>query len=215
MKHLRFILPVVLCCIVAGLMTSCLNDDDNNNGLSKEEQLQAFQMVAGSYSGNVIFFKNNFDGQANQPTDKNKDTLKTSFTLINDTTARINNMPVAALANQVKDATVAKALMNSEVTTIPIDLYTFYYSVSPSACYTAPNNVDVKATYGGQDHTLRFAFYNGLSYIGASYGIYSTSTGYFQLGLCLGRVWVDGTDATSTLLYNDGLHGMFAVYGHR
>ena len=125
MKHLRFILPVVLCCVVAGLMTSCLNDNNDDNGLSKEEQLQAFQMVAGSYSGNVIFYKNTYDGMST-PTKKDIDTLQASFSLLTDSTAHINNLTLAALANQIKDSKVAEAVMNGTVTTTPVNLYSYY-----------------------------------------------------------------------------------------
>ena len=154
MKHLRFILPVVLCCVVAGLMTSCLNDNNDDNGLSKEEQLQAFQTVRGNYSGDVIFYKNTYDGMST-PTKKDIDTLKASFSLLTDSTAHINNLPLAALANQIKDSKVAEAVMNGTVTTTPVNLYTYYYVVSPATCLVGADYVEVKATYDGEEHTIR------------------------------------------------------------
>jgi len=215
MKHLRFILPVVLCCVVAGLMTSCLNDNNDDNGLSKEEQLQAFQTVRGNYSGDVIFYKNTYDGMST-PTKKDIDTLKASFSLLTDSTAHINNLPLAALANQIKDSKVAEAVMNGTVTTTPVNLYTYYYVVSPATCLVGADYVEVKATYDGEEHTIRFGFYSGITTgTTVSFGIYSSTAGIFQIGLRLGAVWVDGTDKSSSLLFSDQVHGIIILNGKR
>ena len=215
MKHLRFILPVVLCCVVAGLMTSCLNDNNDDNGLSKEEQLQAFQTVRGNYSGDVIFYKNTYDGMST-PTKKDIDTLKASFSLLTDSTAHINNLPLAALANQIKDSKVAEAVMNGTVTTTPVNLYTYYYVVSPATCLVGADYVEVKATYDGEEHTIRFGFYSGITTgMPVSYGTYDSTAGIFQIGLRLGAVWVDGTDKSSELLFSDRVHGIIILNGKR
>lgn len=215
MKHLRFILPVVLCCVVAGLMTSCLNDNNDDNGLSKEEQLQAFQTVRGNYSGNVFFYKNTYDGMST-PTKKDTVTLQASFSLLTDSTAHINNLPLAALANQIKDSKVAEAVMNGTVTTTPVNLYTYYYVVSPATCLVGADNVEVKATYDGEEHTIRFGFYSGITTgMPVSYGTYDSTAGIFQIGLRLGAVWVDGTDKSSSLLFSDQVHGIIILNGKR
>ena len=194
MKHLRFILPVVLCCVVAGLMTSCLNDNNDDNGLSKEEQLQAFQTVRGNYSGDVIFYKNTYDGMST-PTKKDTVTLKASFSLLTDSTAHINNLPLAALANQIKDS--------KDV-------------VSPATCLVGADYVEVKATYDGEEHTIRFGFYSGITTgMPVSYGTYDSTAGIFQIGLRLGAVWVDGTDKSSSLLFSDQAHGIIILNGKR
>lgn len=215
MKHLRFIFPIMLCCLVAGMMTSCLNDDNDDNGLTYEQRLQAFQTVRGNYSGDVIFYKNTYDGMST-PTKKDIDTLKASFSLLTDSTAHINNLPLAALANQIKDSKVAEAIAGGTVTTTPVNLYTYYYVVSPATCLVGAENVEVKATYDGEEHTIRFGFYSGISTgTTVSYGIHYSTAGIFQIGLRLGAVWVDGTDKTSSLLFNDQRHGIILLNGKR
>lgn len=215
MKHLRF-LPVLLCCLVAGMLTSCLNDDDNNNsGLTKAEQYQAFMSVAGSYSGKAIYYNRSYTGTS-VSTAKDIDSTDVSFSLLTDSTARIYNFPLAAIAQQIKNDDLANALLNASPAYTQLDLLTQYYNVSPAACVVAAKPISLSLDYGGSTHQVEFGFTYGFYYGSpVSYGAYIQSTGNFMIRVLLGQVKVDGSDVSSEMLFNDNVHGSIVCNGHR
>lgn len=215
MKHLRFIFPVVLCCLVAGLMTSCLNDD-NDNGPTPAELHEAFLTVKGGYSGKAICFNRAYSG-ISKPTDKDIDSTDVHFSMLTDSTARVIDFPLSAVANQVKDDELANALLTASPAYVQLDMVTQYNSVSPVMCLIGVKPVTLSLNYGGSAHQVEIGFSYG--YIGYRYyvssGVYNADKGTFNIHLLLGGIKVDGNDVNSSALFNDSAHGVILIEGHR
>ncbi len=216
MKHLRFIFPLMLCCIVAGLMTSCLNDDNDDNGLTYEQRLQAFQTVRGNYSGKAICYNRAYSG-ISAPTAKDIDSTDVHFSMLTDSTARVFDFPLSAVANQVKDDELANALLTASPAYVQLDMVTQYNSVSPVMCLIGVKPVTLSLNYGGSAHQVEIGFSYG--YIGYRYyvssGVYDADKGKFNIRLLLGGIKVDGNDVSSSALFNDSAHGVILIEGHR
>lgn len=205
----------MLCCLAAGMLTSCLNDDDDNE-FSYEQQLEAFQTVAGNYTGRVLFYDRKVNSNSTSA-DQAVDTLDVSWTMRTDSTARINSFPLKAIAHQISDTTVAKALENATPQYVSIDLATRYYSLNPVAFIMAPGSVSTSVNYDGGTHPIDLGFFYGSSATNGllSYGAYNSSNRTLMMRMQLGRVTIDGVDKTSTALFQDGIHGVFVLSATR
>lgn len=215
MRHLRFIFPVVLCCIVAGMMTSCLNDD-NDNGPTPAKLHEAFLTVAGNYYGRAICYNRAYSG-ISAPTAKDIDSTYVHFSMLTDSTARVFDFPLSAVANQVKDDELANALLTASPAYVQLDMVTQYNSVSPAMCLIGVKPVTLSLNYGGSAHQVEIGFaygYAGYGYY-VSYGVYNADKGTFNIRLQLGGIKVDGKDVSSSALFSDSAHGVILIEGHR
>lgn len=190
MKKFRF-LSLLICCMSALLVTSCLDSDDGDSGLTEAQIGQCLNVVKGSYFGDLIFAAENKDN----PTDKT-DTLKMTA-MINaiDTTVVIYDFPVELIAKEMKDGEVKDALLNAPEQDLKSKM--FFYQTSPIAFLTYPMPLEFDVFYGEKSHKVKAYFFSGQY----SLGFYVPTEKELALQYVLGAVYLD--DDTTTNLLKD------------
>ena len=103
---------ILLGCLTALCITSCLgSDDDANNsskGLSKAEIAQCYLTVGGNYSGDLLYFSKSDDGLYEEV-----DTLNGAWYIPTDSTLFITDFPSEVLAENVIYSELKEALADA------------------------------------------------------------------------------------------------------
>lgn len=170
--------------------TACNDDDDDERQLTEAEVQQAYEAVRGSHSGSLIYSVR--DRKTQKVT---TDTLAASWNVLSDSVMTIHNFPTQALAANITDTLVAKALAASA--SKDMKCYIGFIRISPVTFLINPVVQNYDINYDGGAHKLTLAFYGNNYY---SFGRYSNSTMAMQV--VLGGVYLDNS---RTNLINTGI----------
>lgn len=203
MKRFSKLFIILLCCVGAMSLTSCLNSDDDG-GIDPETYATYLSQMSGSYYGsstdyryqNKIYFYND---TITDPNNTNKtDSIEGITGYVNraDSTFTIYNVPGRVLAKEIpesyqelKDAIEAAPNQNVKGQLILTDIssYVYFFAYPMSVVYD-------ELTYGGETHNdICIAFW------GPTMGIFGTVNSHrvLQLSLCPAAVYEGETLITS------------------
>ena len=187
MKKLNLI-ALVACCLAAVTFTSC-NDDNDYKGLTPQEKAQAFNVVKGTYVGDLIY-------PAENPTNKSDvtDTLTVKWDIQSDTVMVIRNFPMNLLANNITNKDLANALKTQQ----PRDLkcYIDFSGVSPVSFFINPTLQSFTLDYGGKNHVVQIAMLGNNIY---SFGAYDSTKKLLQMQIVEAGIYVNGILQKGTL----------------
>ena len=186
MKNLKLIF-LALGCMAALSLTSCLKDDDNNdnNGLSESEISQCYAAVRGSYTGKLLYETRD----AQNPID----TVDVSWSVGTDTMLVLSPFPASAVAAQIYDVELKKALMETEYLSVLKCYLGFYKYDTEVLFYIAPIKADFPVMYKGMTHTLSVYFWSNTY----SYGYKNTKTGDMEAQLVMAAAYIDDNESTN------------------
>ncbi|MBO4720629.1 MAG: DUF4840 domain-containing protein [Prevotella sp.] len=188
MKNLKLIF-LALGCMAALSLTSCLKSDDDNNdkGLSKAEISECFAGVRGSYTGKLIYETRNLQS----PTD----TIDVSWSVGTDTLLVLRHFPVNAVAAQINDVDLKKALTETNFLS-ELKCYLGFYKYDTNVMfYIAPMQIDIPVFYKGTTHTLSVYFWSSAY----SYGYKNTKTGDMEVQILMAAAYLDDNENTNYL----------------
>jgi hypothetical protein len=178
MKNLKFIF-LALGCIAALSLTSCLeSNDDDNTGLSKAQRDQCFAVVRGSYTGKLLY--------QNRDSQHPIDTIDVSWSIGADTMLVLRPFPAKAVAEQINDTELRKALLEQGYTTELKCYLGFYRNDSEVEFLLAPVKIDIPVAYQDKTHTLSVYFWTDYSY-----GYKNVSTGAMEVQLMMAGAYLD------------------------
>ncbi len=165
MKHLR-VFSIILGCMAAFMMTSCLKDDNSDE---KEKEWEEWQKkvdterraMVGDYSGFMYY---NFD-----ITKQQRDSVAMSWSAASDTTIVFKNVPLQLVVNKmVGNDELKEAIAAQGTVDIMAMAYVNYQYYSPIQMYLFPDPIVIKdILVGGQKVKVSITF-----------DTYDTSTGY-------------------------------------
>jgi hypothetical protein len=180
------IFTLLLCLFAALTMTSCMNDDDDNNsGLTPAEQHSAYQAVAGSHDGQLVYLDSIFSA-----TSAKYDSVPSRANFDNDSTLYIDNFHVNSLAHFVADAT-AKACLDA-APALQLKCNTYFYQLSPVQFLIFPQTLSFTTVVDGTPHKITLAFYSGYPY---SLGAKGSKNILCQIGC--GGIYLDADGKTN------------------
>lgn len=183
----------ILAAFVAALsFTSCNTDSDNGYTPLTPESQRTFQslMAIGSYNDMVILYTKKNDANVNNQIDSVSSSVHVS--MYNDSTMRITNFPVAALAEHISNKELSEAIAKEAPRTITCKYNVMPNSTSDVAYYIAcPNVIELNLAYGADNksHKVQLAFMPDQMYYG-----YCTLKEPRKMGFqfYLFQLWVDG-----------------------
>ena len=183
----------ILAAFVAALsFTSCNTDSDNGYTPLTPESQKTFQslMSIGSYNDMVILYEKKNDANVNNQVDSVSSSVHVSMN--NDSTMRITNFPVAALAEHISNKELSEAIAKEAPRTIICKYNVMPNSTSEIAYYIAcPSTIELNLAYGAENksHKVQLYFMPSQMYYG-----YCTLKEPRQMGFqfSLLQLWVDG-----------------------
>ena len=181
MKKLNFL--VAGCCVATMCLTSCLNsDNDSNQKMTKEEIAYCLATVRGNYNGDLIYVAKNI-----KDVNDNTDTLKISWSIINDSTMTIKNFPARLLADNISDAKLKASLEEAPAQDITCRIG--FINSKPVQYLINPVSPSYTLNHDGQDHKIQVAFYiNNTS----SFGSYNETKKELYMQIVEGAIFMDG-----------------------
>ena len=186
------LLSLVAVLLTALTFTSCNTGDDNGYTPLTPESQKTFQslMAIGSYNDMVILYTKKNDANVNNQIDSVSSSVHVS--MYNDSTMRITNFPVAALAEHISNKELSEAIAKEAPRTITCKYNVMPNSTSEVAYYIAcPNVIELNLAYGADNksHKVQLAFMPDQMYYG-----YCTLKEPRKLGFqfYLVQLWVDG-----------------------
>ena len=192
---------MMICCLTATFITSCLgNDDDNNKQITPAEAKACMQTMRGVYTGKLYYLHTN---DTNQVT--STDSLNAGW-IVNDSLVIINNYPTKALAEHVTNASMKAALLNAVQQ--PLICEVGITNTSPIEFLVNPRPMKFKLNYDGEDHEIAIVYYvNSIR----SFGIYNRDKDILEIMVCIGGIYVD-----DKLVYNlsSGVNNLFSSSSH-
>lgn len=198
MKSLKVF--VLAACALAGLtLTSCNDDDDDT--LSTQEVQEAFQKVKGNYTGELIYASTNPDNAQDQT-----DTVSVSWQLGSDSVMTIHNVPAIAVARNIADSTISKAVAAQPAQ--DMKCYIGFFAVDPPRFLINPTGLTYEVSYiskVGEDartHRVQVFFLANSMY---SQGYYEQDKGRLAMQLIEAAIYVDGSYRSDLLAQNYGL----------
>lgn len=177
---------ILLGCLTALCVTSCLgSDDDANNsskGLSKAEIAQCYLTVGGNYSGDLLYFSKSDDGLFEEV-----DTLNGAWYIPTDSTLFITDFPSEVLAENVIYSELKDALADAPDQIVKCRIR--FVETSPVQFLINPYTLEYMLHYGGGDHKVQVVFYNENIY---SFGILNAESRELMLKIIPAYLYVDG-----------------------
>ena len=177
---------ILLGCLTALCITSCLgSDDDANNsskGLSKAEIAQCYLTVGGNYSGDLLYFSKSEDGLYEEV-----DTLNGAWYIPTDSTLFITDFPSEVLAENVIYSELKEALADAPDQIVKCRIR--FVETSPVQFLVNPYTLEYMLHYGGGDHKVQVVFYNENIY---SFGILNAESRELMLKIIPAYLYVDG-----------------------
>ena len=177
---------ILLGCLTALCVTSCLgSDDDANNsskGLSKAEIAQCYLTVGGNYSGDLLYFSKSEDGLYEEV-----DTLNGAWYIPTDSTLFITDFPSEVLAENVIYSELKDALADTPDQIVKCRIR--FVETSPVQFLVNPYTLEYMLHYGGGDHKVQVVFYNENIY---SFGILNAESRELMLKIIPAYLYVDG-----------------------
>ena len=177
---------ILLGCLTALCVTSCLgSDDDANNsskGLSKAEIAQCYLTVGGNYSGDLLYFSKSDDGLFEEV-----DTLNGAWYIPTDSTLFITDFPSEVLAENVIYSELKEALADAPDQIVKCRIR--FVETSPVQFLVNPYTLEYMLHYGGGDHKVQVVFYNENIY---SFGILNAESRELMLKIIPAYLYVDG-----------------------
>ena len=177
---------ILLGCLTALCVTSCLgSDDDANNsskGLSKAEIAQCYLTVGGNYSGDLLYFSKPEDGLYEEI-----DTLNGAWYIPTDSTLFITDFPSEVLAENVIYSELKEALADAPDQIVKCRIR--FVETSPVQFLVNPYTLEYTLHYGGGDHKVQVVFYNENIY---SFGILNAESRELMLKIIPAYLYVDG-----------------------
>jgi hypothetical protein len=177
---------ILLGCLTALCVTSCLgSDDDTNNsskGLSKAEIAQCYLTVGGNYSGDLLYFSKSEDGLYEEV-----DTLNGAWYIPTDSTLFITDFPSEVLAENVIYSELKDALADAPDQIVKCRIR--FVETSPVQFLVNPYTLEYMLHYGGGDHKVQVVFYNENIY---SFGILNAESRELMLKIIPAYLYVDG-----------------------
>ena len=177
---------ILLGCLTALCVTSCLgSDDDANNsskGLSKAEIAQCYLTVGGNYSGDLLYFSKSEDGLYEEV-----DTLNGAWYIPTDSTLFITDFPSEVLAENVIYSELKDALADAPDQIVKCRIR--FVETSPVQFLVNPYTLEYMLHYGGGDHKVQVVFYNENIY---SFGILNAESRELMLKIIPAYLYVDG-----------------------
>lgn len=177
---------ILLGCLTALCVTSCLgSDDDANNsskGLSKAEIAQCYLTVGGNYSGDLLYFSKSEDGLFEEV-----DTLNGAWYIPTDSTLFITDFPSEVLAENVIYSELKEALADAPDQIVKCRIR--FVETSPVQFLVNPYTLEYMLHYGGGDHKVQVVFYNENIY---SFGILNAESRELMLKIIPAYLYVDG-----------------------
>ena len=177
---------ILLGCLTALCVTSCLgSDDDANNsskGLSKAEIAQCYLTVGGNYSGDLLYFSKSEDGLYEEV-----DTLNGAWYIPTDSTLFITDFPSEVLAENVIYSELRDALADAPDQIVKCRIR--FVETSPVQFLVNPYTLEYMLHYGGGDHKVQVVFYNENIY---SFGILNAESRELMLKIIPAYLYVDG-----------------------
>ena len=177
---------ILLGCLTALCVTSCLgSDDDANNsskGLSKAEIAQCYLTVGGNYSGDLLYFSKSDDGLFEEV-----DTLDGAWYIPTDSTLFITDFPSEVLAENVIYSELKDALADAPDQIVKCRIR--FVETSPVQFLVNPYTLEYTLHYGGGDHKVQVVFYNENIY---SFGILNAESRELMLKIIPAYLYVDG-----------------------
>ena len=183
MKNLKFLTAV--CCMAAmGLtVTGCLNDsDDTNREMTKEEVAYCLNTVKGNYDGDLIYVSKNI-----KDVNDNTDTLKVSWSIINDSTMTIKKFPTRLLTANISDEKLKAAL--AEAPDQDIECLIGFINTSPVQYLINPKSPSYTVNHDGSDHKIQVAFYVNST---NSFGTFNQTKKVLYMQIVEGAIFMDG-----------------------
>ena len=181
MKKLKFL--AAGCCMATMCLTSCLsNDNDSTTGLTKEETAYCLATVRGNYNGDLIYIAKNV-----KDVNDNTDTLKISWSIVNDSTMTIYDFPAKLLADNVSDEKLKAAL--EEAPDKDISCYIGFVNNKPVQYLINPKSPEYTLNHDGKDHKIQVAFYVNNT---ASFGSYNSTKKELYMQIVEGAIFMDG-----------------------
>lgn len=177
---------ILLGCLTALCITSCLgSDDDANNsskGLSKAEIAQCYLTVGGNYSGDLLYFSKSDDGLYEEV-----DTLNGAWYIPTDSTLFITDFPSEVLAENVIYSELKDALADAPDQIVKCRIR--FVETSPVQFLVNPYTLEYMLHYGGGDHKVQVVFYNENIY---SFGVLNAESRELMLKIIPAYLYVDG-----------------------
>ena len=177
---------ILLGCLTALCITSCLgSDDDANNsskGLSKAEIAQCYLTVGGNYSGDLLYFSKSDDGLFEEV-----DTLNGAWYIPTDSTLFITDFPSEVLAENVIYSELKEALADAPDQIVKCRIR--FVETSPVQFLVNPYTLEYTLHYGGGDHKVQVVFYNENIY---SFGVLNAESRELMLKIIPAYLYVDG-----------------------
>lgn len=189
----RHLISILFSCLAALSVTSCLStDDDNNNNspgyLTKAQVAQCYQIIAGNYTGNLLYEAKSADGLSTQV-----DTVKTSWYIPNDSTLFITGFPAKAVAEYVSNQPLKEALAKAPDQVLRCKMV--FTDMTPIQFLVNPHTLEYNLEYGGSQHKVHVVFYANNIY---SFGLYDSDAKALMVKMIPAAIYVD-EKATSYL----------------
>ncbi len=179
--------------MVALGLTSC-NDSSYSRALSPQEIQTAYFTVRGYHTGKMYFLKEAANDNTNSESQKAEtDSVDISWTIDSDSTMIIHDFPTHAFTEFVADDEMKEALLQQPNQDIKCHIY--FFNLSPVCFYVGIDAPTYNITYGGKEHKVQLAFYQGSNL----YGAFDNATKYMEVNLMAGSLYVDGQPQSSAL----------------
>ena len=178
------LVSIMLGCLTALCVTSCLGDDTSDNNsqtLTKAQIAQCFNTVVGNYTGKLLYEAKSSDGYT-----KKVDTLNVSWYIPTDSTLMIVDFPAKAVAEYVSYQPLKTAL--AEAPNKMVNCMTWYLETSPVEFLVNPYTIEYDLEFDGKQHKVHVVFYANNTY---SFGVYDSEEKMMMLKIIPAMLYVD------------------------
>ena len=178
------LVSIMLGCLTALCVTSCLGDDTSDNNsqtLTKAQIAQCFNTVVGNYTGKLLYEAKSSDGYT-----KKVDTLNVSWYIPTDSTLMIVDFPAKAVAEYVSYQSLKTAL--AEAPNKMVNCMTWYLETSPVEFLVNPYTIEYDLEFDGKQHKVHVVFYANNTY---SFGVYDSEEKMMMLKIIPAMLYVD------------------------
>ena len=164
MKTMK-VFGIVLALVMAVSLSSCVKNGDGDDLDKKwEEWVQEVRTEIkasyGSYEGKLYTMSN--DQSTTEGEEAKKDEIDATWTLNNDSTIDLHNVPTALLVKQLPESQkgLKEAVSNAGNVNIHVQMLYNYYYHSPLHMLVYPQALKFPITYDGGTHQVEVTFYN-------------------------------------------------------
>lgn len=201
MKKFNKLFIILLCCVGAMSVTSCLGDDDDYS-IDPETYRQYLNLMAGHYPGdpyswkymNKIYYHNDTITDKENP-EKEDSIVNISLTLnAQDSTFTITNIPGKIFTKQLSDEykDLRDAINNAPNQMLKGKIILNYIGDGYVYFVTYPTSITYSSlTYGGEAHKVTLRFYNNPYLNQGVYGNAGDSKQALQFNIFLADIIID------------------------